>query len=192
MYTVQSGTCVLSPDMFLGIWNISKKHANIHLSSSPWLYAKDMEIDILATLVENFEKCPPPWPIPGYAPDCHAELQDFLRRHQVLVACVQETKLDVNSSLKEFIDYATVRRDRPTGGGGGGLVTLVHHSVPCRVPDRDMMTQREFWQSRLTSREPHWPSSMSTSLRVLLPSELRPRLRRSPGGPWRPNGAWRL
>ena len=25
----------------------------------PWLYAQDMEIDILATLVENFEKCPP-------------------------------------------------------------------------------------------------------------------------------------
>ena len=25
----------------------------------PWLYAKDMEIDILVTLVENFEKCPP-------------------------------------------------------------------------------------------------------------------------------------
>ena len=29
---------------------------------------------------------------------CHAELQDFLHRHQVLVACVQETKLGVNSS----------------------------------------------------------------------------------------------
>ena len=26
----------------------------------PWLYGQDMEIDILATLVENFEKCPPP------------------------------------------------------------------------------------------------------------------------------------
>ena len=24
-----------------------------------WLYAQDMEIDILATLVENFDKCPP-------------------------------------------------------------------------------------------------------------------------------------
>ena len=58
---------------------------------------------------------------------------------QVLVTCVQETKLGVNSSLKEFTDYATVRRDRPTGSGGGGLVTLVHHSAPCRVPDRGIL-----------------------------------------------------
>ena len=51
MYTVKSGTCVLCADMFIGIRN---KHANI----SPWMYAEVMEIDILATLVENFEKCP--------------------------------------------------------------------------------------------------------------------------------------
>ena len=70
---------------------------------------------------------------------CHAELQYFLHPHQVLVACVQETKLGVNSSLKEFTDYATVRRDRPTGGGGGGLVTLIHHSVPYRVPDSGIL-----------------------------------------------------
>ena len=70
---------------------------------------------------------------------CHAELQDFLHCHQVLVACVQETKLGVNSSLKEFTDYATVRRDRPTGGGGGGLVTLVHHSVTYSVPDSGIL-----------------------------------------------------
>ena len=69
---------------------------------------------------------------------CHAELQDFLHRDQVLVACVQETKLGVNSSLKEFTDYATIRRDRP-GGCGGGLATLVHHSVPFRVPDGDIL-----------------------------------------------------
>ena len=61
---------------------------------------------------------------------CHAEMQDFLHRHQVLVAWVQEAKLGVNPFLKKFTDYVTVRRDRSTGGGGGGLVTLVHHSVP--------------------------------------------------------------
>ena len=33
-----------------------------------------MEIDILATLEENFEKCPTPWPIPGYAPGILAKL----------------------------------------------------------------------------------------------------------------------
>ena len=43
--------------------------------------------------------------------------------------------------------YATVRCDRLTGGGDGGLVTLVHHSVPYRVPDMTyslMMTRRKF------------------------------------------------
>ena len=35
----------------------------------------------------------------------HAELQDFFHHHQVLVACVQETKLCMNSSLKEFTGY---------------------------------------------------------------------------------------
>ena len=41
----------------------------MRIYTSPWLYAKGREIDILATLEENYEKCPPPWPIPGYAPD---------------------------------------------------------------------------------------------------------------------------
>ena len=38
----------------------------MRIYTSPWLYAKGR--DILATLEENYEKCPPPWPIPGYAP----------------------------------------------------------------------------------------------------------------------------
>ena len=42
-------------------------------------------------------------------------------------------------------------------------VTLVYHSIPHRVTDNDIlpdmsMTRRKFWQSRLTSGEPHWPS----------------------------------
>ena len=36
------------------------------------------------------------------------------------------------------------------------------------------MTRQKFWQSRLTSGEPHWPSSTFTSPCVLLPSKLRP------------------
>ena len=57
----------------------------------------------------------------------------------MLVACVQETKLYVNSTLKEVTGCATIRRDRPTGGGSGGLVSLVHHSDPYRVPDDDLL-----------------------------------------------------
>ena len=37
-------------------------------------------------------------------------------------------KLTSSSNLPAFPNFATVRRDRPTGGGGG-LITLVHHSV---------------------------------------------------------------
>ena len=42
---------------------------------------------------------------------CHAELQDFLHHHQVLVACVQETKLCMNTTLEEFTGYTTIRRN---------------------------------------------------------------------------------
>ena len=56
------------------------------------------------------------------------ELSDFLARHRVKVVCLQETKLSANASTPKFPDYAVIRRDRPTGGGGG-LVTLVHHSL---------------------------------------------------------------
>ena len=52
----------------------------------------------------------------------------------MLVAFVKETKLDVNSSLKEFTDSATIRRDRPTRSSIG-LVIL----VPNMVPDGDIL-----------------------------------------------------
>ena len=40
---VQSRTCALPPDMFIGM---SKKHGNIHLvHESSRLFVKDMEID---------------------------------------------------------------------------------------------------------------------------------------------------
>ena len=92
---------------------------------------------------------------------CHAELQDFHYRHQVLVACVQETKLVVNSSfkVKEFTGFAIIRHDRPAGGDE--LVTLVHHSVPYRVPDCDihpdddtdelLAVENDLWGTTLTS-----------------------------------------
>ena len=52
---------------------------------------------------------------------CHTELQDFLHKKHVQVACLQETKLVPGSDLKEFRERTTVR----TAGGGG---------VMCRVP----------------------------------------------------------
>ena len=57
------------------------------------------------------------YPVNSFWQHCHTELQNFLHHLQVLVTCVQETKLVVNSTLKEFTDYATIRRDRHAGGG---------------------------------------------------------------------------
>ena len=54
---------------------------------------------------------------------CHVALQNFPYSHQVLLTCLQETKLGMNSILNEFTDYATTKRDHPRGGGGG-LITL--------------------------------------------------------------------
>ena len=58
-----------------------------------------------------------------------AELRHFLGRHNVLVACVQESKLTARSKSPSFPDYTVVRRDWPGDAEGGGLLTLVHHSV---------------------------------------------------------------
>ena len=58
----------------------------------------------------------------------HQQISDLLKDRHILVACIQETKLTSSSNLPAFPNFATVRRDRPSGGGGG-LVTLIHHSI---------------------------------------------------------------
>ena len=94
---------------------------------------------------------------------CHTELQVFLHVHQVLVACVQETKVGVNSTLKELTGYATIRHDPLTRGQG--LVTLVHHRVyGCLMMIYFPMTTRwTFRHLRQTLEEPHWHSSTCIS-----------------------------
>ena len=57
------------------------------------------------------------------------ELRHFLALNNVLIACVQESRLKGNCRDPSFPDFKVLRRDRPNGGGGGGLHTLVHHSV---------------------------------------------------------------
>ena len=105
---------------------------------------------------------------------CHTELQVFLHVHQVLVACVQETKVGVNSTLKDLTGYATIRRDRLTRGRG--IVTLIHHRVyGCLMMTYFPMTTRwTFWQLRQTLEEPHWHSSTCISPSVFLPPTLTP------------------
>lgn len=57
-----------------------------------------------------------------------AELNSFLQKSGVKVACLQETKLSSTTKSPFFANYTVLRRDRPTGRGGG-LAILVHHSV---------------------------------------------------------------
>ena len=61
----------------------------------------------------------------------HQEISALLHSRNVLIACLQETKLGPNSNLRDFPNYSIIRRDRPStvGPNGGGLITLVHHSI---------------------------------------------------------------
>ena len=57
------------------------------------------------------------------------QIYDLLTRHNILVACIQETKLTSGNVDPDFGKYAVVRRDRPNNDGGGGLITLIHNDV---------------------------------------------------------------
>ena len=53
------------------------------------------------------------------------ELDEFLKRHNVKVAVIQESKLSSNSKTPSIQNFTTVRKDR-FQGLGGGLLTLIH------------------------------------------------------------------
>ena len=56
------------------------------------------------------------------------ELGEFLKRHNVKVAVIQEAKLSPNSKTPSIQNFTTVRKDRRQGQGGG-LLTLIHKSI---------------------------------------------------------------
>ena len=56
------------------------------------------------------------------------ELGEFLERHKVKVAVIQESKLTLNSRTPNIQNFNTVRKDRHQGQGGG-LLTLIHKSI---------------------------------------------------------------
>ena len=67
------------------------------------------------------------------------EIQDFLHKHDIKVACFQETKLRPDSPpLQPFSDFATLRKDR-NSGKGGGLIILIHHSLAYRELSLDSL-----------------------------------------------------
>ena len=56
------------------------------------------------------------------------ELGEFLKRHNVKVAVIQESKLSSNSKTPSIQNFTTVRKDRRQGQGDG-LLTLIHKSI---------------------------------------------------------------
>ena len=56
------------------------------------------------------------------------ELGDFLKRHNVKVAVIQESKLSPNSKTPSIQNFTTVRKERRECQGGG-LLTLIHKSI---------------------------------------------------------------
>ncbi|XP_076062668.1 uncharacterized protein LOC143037903 isoform X1 [Oratosquilla oratoria] len=56
------------------------------------------------------------------------ELEHFLKQHNIHIAILQETKLRHSHKTPSFHNYTTIRQDR-TDGNGGGLITLIHHSI---------------------------------------------------------------
>ena len=56
------------------------------------------------------------------------ELGDFLERHKVKVAVIQESKLTLNSRTPNIQNFTTVRKDRDHGQGGG-LLILIRKSI---------------------------------------------------------------
>ena len=55
-------------------------------------------------------------------------MYDFLTKHNIFDACLQETKLTPGTSIPVFGKYAVERRDHPTGSGGDFII-LIRRSV---------------------------------------------------------------
>ena len=91
-------------------------------------------------------------------------------------ACKRPTKLNVNSTLK---DYATIRPDHPTGSADE-LVTLFLLSVPYRMPDGDILPNDDMAEVLAAEADPGAGGGGHTlafvNVHVVLPPELRTRI----------------
>ena len=64
------------------------------------------------------------------------ELSRFFRTRKIKVAALQETKLTAKGKDPVFEDYTIVRKDRGSGAAGG-LMFLVHHTIPFTPVDEN-------------------------------------------------------
>jgi len=60
------------------------------------------------------------------------EITDYMSRHRIPIACIQETKLTSRSTLSSSSNYNIIRLDRARNAGGG-LAFILHQSVNYRL-----------------------------------------------------------
>ena len=83
------------------------------------------------------------------------ELKSFLSSYSIKLAVLQETKLSVASRTPAFPGFAVIRKDR-SRNSGGGLITLVHHSLSfteCMIANPDDFC--EFQHTRIFLNDSH-------------------------------------
>ena len=69
------------------------------------------------------------------------ELSEYLKKNQISVAAIQESKLRKKSKTPVFQGYSVIRKDRPRDDGGGGLLTLVEESIEYEVLDTSQIEE---------------------------------------------------
>ena len=67
------------------------------------------------------------------------ELTQYLYKHQLKIAVIQESKLNCNSSPPDIPNFTTVRKDR-LSDKGGGLIIYIHKTLQFQMlPDFHLM-----------------------------------------------------
>ena len=88
------------------------------------------------------------------------ELGDFLERHKVKVAVIQESKLTLNSRTPNIQNFTTLRKDSDPGQGGG-LLTFIHKSINfSRRPDLPYTLTDPHLEELTITAKLHTPSKL--------------------------------
>jgi hypothetical protein len=82
----------------------------------------------------------------GFLASIVDDLEDFLDRHHIDVAMLQETKMLQGDTVPPFRDFNIVRKDRQRRflkgqGRGGGLVTLIRKGIPYQEVSSPQVTE---------------------------------------------------